>query len=471
MQRRSRRAAEAVDNGTVIKELPIDDCRLTIARTAAIRGSWLVARVLCVLCVFLCALCVNAFSTTVTAMLIDSTGAPIANGKVTFLIQNYGVGNIPRVQGTGIVVQTSPIVALANASGQISVVIQGNDTITPAGTYYQVTFYNGNAVYLQANYSITGSTLDLTAATPLSVIPAVPPNQAYTTVEAVGSILQQRQIINFLSGVTCADDSTNSSTDCTASGGGSGSTTIETNGTLNTSQTLLNFENGTDITASNPSGGIEQFNFTGVLAATQSATAHEWLNSYTASTGAFTATQPALSDISLPTETANYFWAAPNGSSGTPSFRAIVAADVPTLNQSTTGNAATATALAATPSQCSGGDVSTGIAASGAANCTSAPAALTIASGTATLGTTAIASGACASVVTVAATGVAATDVIETAFNGDPTAVAGYGVSSTGAVLTIYPYPTAGDVNFKVCNSTSASITPGALTLNWRVSR
>lgn len=42
-------------------------------------------------------------------------------------------------------------------------------------------------------------------------------------------------------------------------------------------------------------------------------------------------------------QTANYIFAAPNGSSGTPSFRAIVAADVPTLNQNTTGNAATAT--------------------------------------------------------------------------------------------------------------------------------
>lgn len=42
-------------------------------------------------------------------------------------------------------------------------------------------------------------------------------------------------------------------------------------------------------------------------------------------------------------KTANYVLAAPNGSAGVPSFRAIVAADIPTLNQSTTGNAATAT--------------------------------------------------------------------------------------------------------------------------------
>jgi hypothetical protein len=38
-------------------------------------------------------------------------------------------------------------------------------------------------------------------------------------------------------------------------------------------------------------------------------------------------------------KTANFVLAAPNGSAGAPTFRAIVAADIPTLNQTTTGNA------------------------------------------------------------------------------------------------------------------------------------
>lgn len=95
----------------------------------------------------------------------------------------------------------------------------------------------------------------------------------------------------------------------------------------------------------------------------------------------------------------------------------------------------------------------------------------TIASGTAAMGTSAIASGACATVVTVTATNVATTDTVSFGFNGDPTAVTGYGASATGAVLSIYPYPTSGNVNVKVCNSSASSITPGALTLNWRVTR
>ena len=92
------------------------------------------------------------------------------------------------------------------------------------------------------------------------------------------------------------------------------------------------------------------------------------------------------------------------------------------------------------------------------------------ASGTAAMGTGAISSATCATVVTVGATGVLATDVIISTFNGDPTAVTGYVPLTTG-MLTIIPYPTADNVNFKVCNNTSASVTPGAITLNWKVIR
>jgi hypothetical protein len=94
----------------------------------------------------------------------------------------------------------------------------------------------------------------------------------------------------------------------------------------------------------------------------------------------------------------------------------------------------------------------------------------TIASGTAAMGTTAIGSAACATVVTVSATNVATTDVVQASFNGDPTAVTGYVPLTTG-MLAIIPYPTANNVNFKVCNNTASSITPGAITLNWRVLR
>jgi hypothetical protein len=47
------------------------------------------------------------------------------------------------------------------------------------------------------------------------------------------------------------------------------------------------------------------------------------------------------------TKTANFVLAAPNGATGVPTFRAIVAADIPTLNQNTTGTAANVTGTVA----------------------------------------------------------------------------------------------------------------------------
>ena len=46
-------------------------------------------------------------------------------------------------------------------------------------------------------------------------------------------------------------------------------------------------------------------------------------------------------------KTANFFLAAPNGTAGAPTFRAIVAADIPTLNQNTTGTASNVTGIVA----------------------------------------------------------------------------------------------------------------------------
>jgi hypothetical protein len=96
--------------------------------------------------------------------------------------------------------------------------------------------------------------------------------------------------------------------------------------------------------------------------------------------------------------------------------------------------------------------------------------ALRIASGQSVLATSAISSGTCATVVSTTATGVLATDSVNWSFSADPTSTTGY-IPSTSGMLTIISYPTANAVNWKVCNNTSSSITPGAVTLNWQVTR
>jgi hypothetical protein len=93
----------------------------------------------------------------------------------------------------------------------------------------------------------------------------------------------------------------------------------------------------------------------------------------------------------------------------------------------------------------------------------------TIASGALALSTSTINSGACLQ-QTATATGVNTADAIAAAFSADPTGTIGYQASTNG-MLTIVLWPTANTVNVKVCNNTSAAITPGAVTLNWRVTR
>jgi hypothetical protein len=91
-------------------------------------------------------------------------------------------------------------------------------------------------------------------------------------------------------------------------------------------------------------------------------------------------------------------------------------------------------------------------------------------SGTVALGTSLITSGAKATTVTVSAPGVLSTDNVLADFNADPTGVTGY-VPSANGMLTIIKFPTTDNVNFIVVNNTGGSITPGAITLNWKVIR
>lgn len=101
-----------------------------------------------------------------------------------------------------------------------------------------------------------------------------------------------------------------------------------------------------------------------VLTSSGSGTAPTWTTPASGTVTSVTGTSPVASSggttpaISLATaygdtlnpyasKTANYVLAAPNGSSGVPTFRAIVAADVPTLNQNTTGTASNITGTAA----------------------------------------------------------------------------------------------------------------------------
>jgi len=117
---------------------------------------------------------------------------------------------------------------------------------------------------------------------------------------------------------------------------GAGSITIANSGVTAVSA-------GTGISVSGSTGSVAISN-TGVTSVTGT--------SPVASSGGAT---PAISlsasygDTQNPyaSKTANYVLAAPDGSSGVPTFRAVVAADIPTLNQNTTGTASNVTGTVA----------------------------------------------------------------------------------------------------------------------------
>jgi hypothetical protein len=103
------------------------------------------------------------------------------------------------------------------------------------------------------------------------------------------------------------------------------------------------------------------------------------------------------------------------------------------------------------------------------------PVAVTVAKGSLSLAASPISPDSCQAVIagtvnSAKAVGVVSADVI--AFTPDKSihAVAGYASRARGG-LTITAYPTAGFVNFDVCNGSRSAITPGAVTLNWIVSR
>lgn len=95
---------------------------------------------------------------------------------------------------------------------------------------------------------------------------------------------------------------------------------------------------------------------------------------------------------------------------------------------------------------------------------------LLIGSGTKALSTTTILSGGC-NTDTITAAGVVSTDVIAWSPNGDLSAVNGFRPVSPDGLAIYPPVPSSGSITVKTCNPTGASITPGAVSINWRVTR
>jgi hypothetical protein len=250
------------------------------------------------------------FNGTVWQKIDQSNLVTSVNGQ-TGAVSVGTVTSVAATAGTGITVTGSPITSsgtltITNTAPDQTVALTGAGTTSISGTY--------------PNFTITS-------------------NDAYVgTVTSVG--------------ITAGTGITVSNSPITSSG----------SMTVGVSTKLANFVNlsGSGLIAQNGSGALDAVTITG---GTGISVAH----------GNGTSGNPTISLASgygdtlnpYTSKTANYFLAAPNGSAGVPTFRAVVAADIPTAvakaGDTMTGALGIIAGSASTPSLFASGDTNTGI--------------------------------------------------------------------------------------------------------------
>ncbi len=361
------------------------------------------------------------------------TGSATAQTAINTLAGAVTSGSYLRGNGTNVVMATIQAADLptlnqnttgtaGNVTGIVAVANGGTGTSTPAliaGTNVSITGSwpnqtitasggggGGSGTYSRTSYSATAG----------QTVFAVVYSVTYLQVYVNGVLLAPSDYIatngfNFTLSTGCnAGDLvdavvitatvTSGVSSVDVSGGTTGLTTsggpVTATGTITLAGTLAVANGGTGLTTAPANGALDIGNGTGFargtltagsgISITNGAGSITIASSVTAVTSV-TGTSPVVSSggatpaISLAaaygdtlnpyaSKTANYVLAAPNGSAGAPTFRAIVAADIPTLNQNTSGTAAGLSATLAI--------------ASGGTNTTATPTAGTVVYGTGT---------------------------------------------------------------------------------------
>jgi hypothetical protein len=255
---------------------------------------------------------------TITANLQQVTGS-IDAASAVFELVNFG-STVPRISGTCLILQISTK-AVADGSGNISVTLWGNDVITPAGTYYTVTYYNESGGQVaKVPYQFVGSgSFDLSTLipigeqvvanqTPNSAIPGIfnpVSHQFLTGMNSVGQFSAAQPAFSDLSATIAASQlitptsSTLGGVKSLAAVSHNFLTSIGTDGVPVAAQPAFTDISGTVAATQlpNPSasslGGIQSF----------AAQASKWINAISTS-GVPSATQPAFSDLSGTASTA-----------------------------------------------------------------------------------------------------------------------------------------------------------------------
>jgi hypothetical protein len=251
------------------------------------------------------------------------------------------------------------------------------ETLTGTGTVTSVNLTAGTGI------SVSGG--PITTSGSITVVNTAPDQIVALT--GAGTTTVTGTYPNFT--ITSTDSTVGTVTSVNASGGTTGLSftggPVTTAGTLTLGGTLAVANGGTGATnaadaltnlgaypASNPAGYTSNVGTVTSVSGTGSVSGLS-LSGTVTSTGSLTLGGTLVVTASnFASQTANTVLAAPDGAAGVPTFRAIVAADIPTLNQNTTGTASNVTGVVAVANGGTGASVAAtartnlGAAASGA---------------------------------------------------------------------------------------------------------
>jgi len=241
--------------------------------------------------------------------------------------------------------------------------VDGTDGISVVNA--QIDFDGSLVITLSDGREINvGEVVSADVAEKIKVISTMSTNAAIAVKEEGTTLTNGVKSINFVGTGITATTSGDDVTVTVAGGGGSGTVTsvaatagtgISVSGSpITTSGTLTITNTAPDQTVALTQGGTTTI--TGTYPNFTISSADQFQGTVTSVTGTSPISSsggatPAISlaasygDTQNPyaSKTAKYVLAAPNAASGVPTFRALVATDIPTLNQSTTGSAATLT--------------------------------------------------------------------------------------------------------------------------------